>query len=191
MRRLLPLVLTFGALTCVAAGCATTSADEEPTSAEDQLREATPAELEGGQSLPEELDVNGFDFGGFEYWPYKEAQPIYPDKIQWGFEEGSDPARTCMAASTRALAEILQDPPESLLQLREKHHISSFFNWNNDYTGAQRNGMAHLRKLWLYERSLIKWISETNTDGTCLIPTREELDRFATLCLDRYPNCSL
>jgi hypothetical protein len=190
MRRLLlPLVLTVGALT-LAAGCSAGGADE--TGSQDgELRQTTPEDHAAGTAIPEETTVNGFDFGGFEYWPYKEAQPIYPDKIQWGFEAGSGPARRCMAAGTRELAKILQDPPASLLQLREQHDITSFFNWNNDYTGAQRDGMARLRKLWLYESSLIKWISETNTDGSCLIPTREELDQFATQCLTTFPNCSL
>jgi hypothetical protein len=189
MRRFLSLSLTFGALTALIAGCSTgdVAEDDDTTSQEGNLTQVSPAD----ETLPEELMVSDFDFSGFEYWPFAQEQPLYPDKIQWGFEAGSEPGRKCMAASTRAIAEILKDPPASLLKLREEHQISSFFNWNNDYTGAERNGMARMRRLWLYESSLIKWISETNTDGSCLVPTREELDQFATKCLTQFPNCSL
>lgn len=170
-------------MTALASGCS--SADESEVAEDANLTSVRPTD----ETRPEESYINGFSIGGEEFWPYKEAEPIYPNKVQWGFEAGSEPARKCMAEGMRALARILQDPPQSLLQLREKHGIDSFFQWNNDYTGAPRDGMGRFRRIWLYESSLIKWISETNKDGTCMIQTKEDLDRFATRCLDTFPNC--
>lgn len=178
-KRALTLLVGLFSLGILAAGCSTETADDAIAGEEDDYRTVRPA---GGETLPE-LSAGGFSFGGFEYWPYKEAQPLYPDKIQWGFEAGSPPARQCMAMAARELHKILQNPPASLLRLKEERRISSFFNWNNDYTGAERDGMGGHRKLWLYNGSLIKWISETNTDGRCRIPSKTDLDRFARACL--------
>ena len=94
-----------------------------------------------------------------------------------------------MAEAHARLRKILEDPPQALLDLREKHGVRSFFNWNNDYTGAARDAMAYRRDLWLYRSSLIKWISETNRDGRCVLPDRAALERFAKRCLDSYPSC--
>jgi len=189
MRRIFALLVSVGTFTALAAGCSAEAAEDETESAEDELRRFRPNGDNGGETLPPQTSINGFYIGGYEYWPYKEQQPLYPEKIQWGFSSGSDPARLCMAEATRSLAKILQDPPQSLLDLRDKHGISSFFNWNNDYTGAERDGMASHRKLWLYNQRLIKWISETNRNGLCLIPSKADLDRFAKACIDDYPNC--
>lgn len=188
-RRLFAVLFSLGTLTALAAGCSAEAADDETESGEDELRRFRPNGENGGETLPTETSINGFYIGGFEYWPYKEEQPLYPSKIQWGFSSGSDPARLCMAEATRSLAKILENPPKSLLDLREKHGVRSFFNWNNDYTGAERDAMAGHRRLWLYNQSLIKWISETNRDGGCLIPSKADLDRFAKACIDDYPNC--
>lgn len=184
MKRLFAILVSAGIVTALAAGCS--SGDDAQTGEDANLTTVPPS---GSEALPEETFINGFSIGGEEYWPYKEPEPIYPDKVLWGFDSGSDPARKCMADSIRALADILQDPPQSLLELREKHGIDSFFMWNNDYTGAPRDGMGRFRRIWLYERSLIKWISETNKDGTCGIMTRDDLDRFATRCLTAFPGC--
>src|SRR5688572_17341838 len=132
-KRALTILGSLVTLTVLAAGCSSESGAPEETNDDNEIRTVRPS---GGEALPE-LSAGGFSFGGFEYWPYKEAQPLYPEKIQWGFEAGSPPARVCMAMAARELHKILQDPPASLKQLKEKHRISSFFNWNNDYTGAE------------------------------------------------------
>ena len=91
----------------------------------------------------------------------------------------------------RRLAVILQNPPEQLKKVKEKYRISSFFNWNNDYYGAPegRNGSE---RIWLYNGSLIKWMSGTNRDGSCKLPEKEDLVRFLDRCLtgdDTRPGC--
>jgi len=145
------------------------------------------------EKAPRELSddewIGDFHLGGFEYWPYKEPEPLYPDKIRWGFRGGTPQAERCMAAARKELVAILQSPPEELVALRAKHRIQSFFNWNNDYTDAARVAKPLFRGLWLYEEGLIKWISETAPDGTCTLPTREDLVRFAKGCLTTFPNC--
>ncbi len=192
MKRVLGLLFAVSSITVLAAGCATNSEgsdeDEIMPSSEDEIRTFRPRG-ERDESLPTQTSINGFYIGGYEYWPFKEEQPLYPSKIKWGFSAGSDPARLCMAEATRSLARILEDPPASLKQLKEKHNVSSFFNWNNDYTDAERDGMASMRTLWLYNNSLIKWISETNKSGSCRIPSKADLDRFAKRCLRDYPDC--
>jgi hypothetical protein len=180
MRSLL-LCLGFSSAAAILA-CSTSST--EPVSQDDDIRSYSPREVEG---VPIETSVNGFYIGGYEYWPFKEEQPLYPSKIQWGYEAGSEPAKKCMAASKRALVEILQNPPAELLELKRKTGISSFFNWNNDYTGAEADGMAssNFRVLWLYNGRLMKWISETNRDGNCRLPERSDLRALARDCLKR------
>jgi hypothetical protein len=189
MKRALGLLFCITSITALAAGCsANTTSEDESGSSEDEIRRYRPSG-ERNETLAPQQSVNGFNIGGFEYWPFKEEQPLYPSKIKWGFSAGSDPARLCMAEANRALGKILQDPPASLVELKTKHNVSSFFNWNNDYTGAEADGMADMRDLWLYNNSLIKWISETNKDGSCRIPTKADLDRFAKRCVRDYPDC--
>lgn len=164
--------------------CAT-STDGANTDAEeaDAIRKYKPKQVE---DFPREPAPNGFYFSGQEYWPYKEPQPLYPDKILWGYESGSEPAKKCMAAAQNELLKILNDPPKELLELRDKTGINSFFAWNNDYTGASANGMGSIHHLWLYQGRLIKWISETNRNGKCLLPERKDLRALARNCLRNY-----
>ena len=146
-------------------------------------------------SLPTEEWVKGFLLVDFEYWPYKDGPPSYPDDIGWTFGSGSEPAEACMAEAYEDLVQILQDPPQELIDLREEKDVYAFYIWNNDYTGAPENGVApeKYRHLWLYTTQnggyLIKWISETNNDGTCILPTRDDLIAFATGCIESHPNC--
>ncbi|MBX3193163.1 MAG: hypothetical protein KF819_39635 [Labilithrix sp.] len=144
------------------------------------------------KGFPKSRSVNGFSFGGCEYWPYAVSANPYPDHIVWGCTPGSSPeAATCMAAGMRRLAVILQDPPPQLAQVKEKYRISSFFNWNNDYYGAPESRQGSER-IWLYNGSLIKWMSATNRDGTCKLPERSDLVRFLDRCLqgdDQRPGC--
>jgi hypothetical protein len=146
-----------------------------------------------GAAPPDTESVNGFYISSFEYWPWNNGAPSYPDDIGWGFYAGSEAAKNCMAASRAQLVEILNDPPPELLEFKKQHGVYAFYNWNNDYTDAANDAMAPLdyQYLWLYNENLIKWISETNRDGRCIIPSREELAKFASECISSYPNCQL
>jgi hypothetical protein len=136
------------------------------------------------KGFPQSTSVNGYSFGGCEYWPYKVEGSPYPDHIQWGCQSGSAPAQKCMALSMVALAKILQDPPAKLKEFSTKHRITSFFNWNNDMTDAPADRGDRKPYLWIYRNNLIKWMSTTNRDGTCIIPTRSDLEKLATECMD-------
>lgn len=193
-----------------AVACGSSSVSEEAESSEDnytryQQPEAGTSEggSEGGVSaeiqaeapgieldsngMPKNKSGGGFSYGGCEYWPFAVSASPYPDHIVWGCSPGSSPqANACMAAGMRRLAVILQDPPQELLDLKAQRGISSFFNWNNDYYGAP-DGRQGTERLWLYNGSLIKWITMTDRDGSCRLPTREDLINFAKGCLEATP----
>ncbi len=143
--------------------------------------EAPGIELDA-KGFPKNKYIGGHSFSGCEYWPYAVSASPYPDHIQWGCTSGSDEAQLCMAAGMRRLAVILSDPPPQLAQVKQKYGISSFFNWNNDYYGAPPDRRGSER-IWLYNGSLIKWMSATNRDGTCKLPERADLERFLDKCL--------
>jgi hypothetical protein len=166
----------------------TASEGDDSASTADAIRQYTPT---GEELAPVGETINGFSTGGFEYWPYKETPPLYPSKIQWGYDSGSEPAKKCMAAAFADLKEILRDPPPELVQLKEKYGIRSFFNWNNDMTDAPTRVRAQIREIWLYQGRLIKWISETKRDGTCLLPERSDLVAFAKGCLEAPSSCNI
>ena len=98
--------------------------------------EAAPAQLPG------QYPVGEFVIGGFEYWPWAETPPLYPDKIKWGYKAGTPAAQKCMAAAYRRLIRILENPPQELIDFKKKHGVYSFYNWNNDYTGAAGDDIA-------------------------------------------------
>lgn len=144
--------------------------------------------------LPGEEWFGQFVIADYEYWPYNNGQPSYPDDIGWGYLAGTPQAKACMAEARENLVEILEDPPAELVLLNTTHDTQgtyAFYNWNNDYTDAAADGMAQetFRHLWIWEESFIKWISETNRDGRCILPTRQDLVTFADACLATYPNC--
>ncbi len=134
---------------------------------------------EGAQSNTGYEHVSGYSTGGVEYWPYAQPQPLYPDKIQWGYEAGSEAAQKCQGASLYRLTKYLASPPTELIKFSERTGVRGFYQWNNDMTGAAEGVRAMHPNLWLYENSLIKWISQTNRDGTCTLPTVDDLKRFA------------
>jgi hypothetical protein len=97
-----------------------------------------------------------------------------------------------MTAARAVLVEILtNDVPPELEELRSKHRVRSFYNWNNDMTDApaSRKVPEMYEGLWLYEQSLIKWMSHTERDGSCRLPNRDDLVTFAKACLKTFPNC--
>ena len=208
MRSPVAFAVTFALVASTAIACSSKSEVDDTESQEgaysqydprgdagdagpDVQSEAPGVELDAN-GMPKNRSMNGFSFGGCEYWPYAVSANPYPDHIVWGCTPGSSPeAQKCMAAGMRRLAVILQNPPEQLKKVKEKNRISSFFNWNNDYYGAPegRNGSE---RIWLYNGSLIKWMSGTNRDGSCKLPEKEDLVRFLDRCLtgdDTRPGC--
>lgn len=211
MRPTLGLAISFALVATTALACSSKSEGEEAESQEgaysqynprgdagdggeggaDIQSEAPGIELDAN-GMPKNRSMNGFSFGGCEYWPYAVSASPYPNHIVWGCSPGSSPeAQKCMAASMRRLAVILENPPEQLKKVKEKYRISSFFNWNNDYYGAPE-GRSGSERIWLYNGSLIKWMSATNRDGTCKLPEKADLIRFLDRCLegdDTRPGC--
>lgn len=131
---------------------------------------------------PESYDypsVEGFRLGGTEFWQQWSGghSPTY------SFSEGTDAGRRCMQASAYRFEAIMSDPPEALVRLREESNWSgAFFNWNDDYVESTWSDGSGAR-LWAWRTGLVKWISQTNRDGSCYLPTRELVERAAESCL--------
>lgn len=125
--------------------------------------------------------AEGFNLGGTEFWQKWSGghNPTY------SFSEGSDAGRLCMQASAIRFETIMKDPPAELAKLRDETNWSgSFFNWNDDYSKSDWGDGSGAR-LWAWRTTLIKWISQTKKDGSCLLPTRDLVARAATSCLAR------
>jgi hypothetical protein len=125
--------------------------------------------------------ATGFNLGGTEFWQKWSGghNPTY------SFSAGTDAGRLCMQASAIRFETIMAEAPAELVQLNEATNWSgSFFNWNDDYSRADW-GDASGPRLWAWRTSLIKWISQTKKDGSCLLPTRDLVIKAATNCLAR------
>ena len=137
-----------------------------------------------GTAAPTSYDYpegNGFSLGGTEFWQKWSGghNPTY------SFSAGTDAGRLCMQASAIRFEEIMKEPPAELVQLRDETNWNgSFFNWNDDYSRSEW-GDASGPRLWAWRTSLIKWISQTKKDGSCLLPTKELVVKAATACLAR------
>ena len=82
----------------------------------------------------------------------------------------------------------MNDPPASLVDLKERSNWGgSFFNWNDDYSLSDW-GEGSSARLWAWRTTLIKWISQTNKDGSCFLPTLEMVESLAASCLSKL-NC--
>lgn len=126
-------------------------------------------------------DGNGFNLGGTEFWQKWSGghNPTY------SFSDGTDAGRLCMQASAIRFETIMKDPPAELVRLKEETNWGgSFFNWNDDYSQSTY-GDASGPRLWAWRTGLIKWISQTKKDGSCLLPTRDLVIRAAESCLAR------
>lgn len=126
-------------------------------------------------------DGNGFNLSGTEFWQKWSGghNPTY------SFSEGTDAGRLCMQASAIRFEAIMADAPAELVRLREETNWSgSFFNWNDDYSQSDY-GDGSGPRLWAWRTSLIKWISQTKKDGSCLLPTRDLVIEAAETCLAR------
>ncbi len=120
-----------------------------------------------------DLSLGGTEF--WQKWPGGES-PTF------SYSVGTDFGRRCMYASAVRFATIMADPPQEILDVLETTNWSgSFFNWNDDYSGGDRTASAP--RLWAWRTHLIKWISQTDGDGSCFLPTRDMLIAAAEDCL--------
>lgn len=150
-------------------------------------------------------EIGGFALTGFEYWQWKKPDPYAGgNEVAWGYNGDGQPrtgvvpteaSRGCMAESYKTLETILKnDPPQELKELALQFGVHQFWFWNNDMTDAKPTVKVPKgnSELWLFQGSrgdggLIKWISSTERDGTCKLPTREDLVLFAKGCLKTFP----
>ncbi|MCA9589504.1 MAG: hypothetical protein KC657_29550 [Myxococcales bacterium] len=147
---------------------------------------AAPAEVSDRET------IGDYIVSSYEYWPWKETDPIEPSKVHWGYDSGSGAARACIAEARKVLVDILKNgvPPE-LEKLREMHGVRAFYQMNHDMTGAAdaRKVPADREGLWLYDSRLVKWVSHTERDGKCRLPNRSDLVAFARACQTTFPRC--
>ncbi len=123
---------------------------------------------------------SGFGLGGTEFWQKWPGghNPTY------SYAAGSEAGRKCMRASAIRFEAIMADPPESMVTLRDETNWSGrFFNWNDDF--SEGSSSARGAALWAWRTGLIKWISQTDRDGTCYLPTLDTVERAAAACLAR------
>lgn len=154
--------------------------------------------------LPSGQKIGKFQITGYEYWQWKKDDPYAGgDEVAWGYNGDGEPqanppvlptdqSRACMAEARKVLEDILtNDVPPELEAFRAKHKVVAFWQWNNDMTGTAKGTEVpdDYQSLWLFDGRLIKWMSHTNRDGTCRLPTRADLVKFAKGCTDSFPNC--
>jgi len=120
----------------------------------------------------------GFSLGGTEFWQKWSGgeNPTY------SFLDGTEYGRRCMLASAKRFEAIMSNPTEALKNLKlDSNWSGSFFNWNDDYSQSDW-GDGSSARLWAWRTTLIKWISQTNKDGSCYLPTQEMVNKLVTSC---------
>jgi hypothetical protein len=157
---------------------------DEPADPWAAARDVTLDRIDLGElAAPDSYDrpsVDLFYLSGTEFWQKWSGghSPTY------SFSEGTDFGRRCMQASAIRFEAIMAEPPESIVRLRDETNWSgSFFNWNDDYAEADW-GDASGARLWAWRTGLIKWISQTGSDGSCYLPTLELVEAAAADCLE-------
>lgn len=151
------------------------------------------------ETLPASQKIGKFMITGYEYWQWKKKDPYDGgNEVAWGYNGDGEPktgvlptdqARACMAEARKVLEDILKnDVPPELEAFRAKHGISQFWQWNNDMTDAAASVKVpkNYESLWLYDNRLIKWMSHTERDGSCRLPTRDDLVKWAVGCMETY-----
>lgn len=122
-----------------------------------------------------------FYLSGTEFWQKWSGgkNPTY------SFSEGTDAGRRCMQASAIRFGAIMKNPPPELVKLdADTNWGGSFYNWNDDFSGPNAYGDGTGARLWAWRTSLIKFISQTKKDGSCLLPTLDMVVRQAKACLE-------
>lgn len=169
---------------CDGTECGETPA--EPDVPVDDYAQARDVTLEavtiGGDALSYEYPSvdSGFNLAGTEFWQKWDGghNPTY------SYTEGTEAGRKCMLASAIRFEAIMADPPPSMVELRDNTNWSGrFFNWNDDFSQSTRSAQGAV--LWAWRTGLIKWISQTDRDGTCYLPTLEIVERAAAACFAR------
>jgi hypothetical protein len=121
-----------------------------------------------------------FNMNGWEWWQKWPGgfNPTYEEP------EASDMGMRCSVASALRYAAIMEDPPANVRRmLADTTWEGRFFNWNDDYSHLHAEGEADGAVLWAWEWYLIKWISQTDSEGNCYLPTLSMLERAAENCL--------
>ncbi|MBA3464622.1 MAG: hypothetical protein H0T46_32115 [Deltaproteobacteria bacterium] len=152
----------------------------------EQARDVTKAHITFAEGAPAPTsydypDGNGFNLSGTEFWQKWSGgkNPTY------SFTDGTDAGRRCMQAAAIRFETIMKDPPAELVKLNaDTNWGGSFFNWNDDFSGPNAFGDGSGARLWAWRTSLIKWISQTKKDGSCLLPTRDMVVNAAKACLE-------
>jgi hypothetical protein len=128
-------------------------------------------------SVPDQdTDMN---LGGTEFWQRWPGG----ESPTFSYSVGTDFGRRCMYASAVRFSTIMADPPQEILDVLENTNWGgSFFNWNDDFSGGDRTATAP--RLWAWRTHLIKWISQTDGDGSCHLPTLDMLVAAAEDCLE-------
>ncbi len=125
--------------------------------------------------IPDPFNMNGWEW--WQKWPGG-LNPTYES------DEASDMGMRCSVASALRYAAIMEDPPANVRRLlAETTWEGRFFNWNDDYSNLHSEGEADGAVLWAWEWYLIKWISQTDADGNCYLPTQSMLEDAADNCL--------
>jgi len=181
-----PLTDTFAytlTASCGGGACGGGEVPTEPADAFAQARDVTLESITIGGPAPESYTrpsvAGGFNLGGTEFWQRWPGghSPTF------SYTAGTERGRACMQASAIRFEAIMASPPAAMTQLlAESNWSGSFFNWNDDYTEAS-TGDASGAALWAWRTGLIKWISQTERDGTCHLPTLDLVERAATACL--------
>ena len=122
-----------------------------------------------------------FRLSGTEFWQ-KWSGGLNPT---YQYSEGTEFGRRCMFASARRFEAIMNNPPPAIEGLRDNSNWGGgFFNWNDDYSRSDWSDGSSAR-LWAWRTTLIKWISQTNQDGSCYLPTYDMVDAVAQACQSR------
>lgn len=120
-------------------------------------------------------NMNGWEW--WQKWP-SGLSPTYEDT------EASTPGMICSVASAIRFAAILENPPTRLAQLRRTNTWDGrFFNWNDDFSQDGSSGSMRGARMWAWQDHLIKWMSQTNEDGSCELPTAEMLESTVGNCI--------
>ena len=122
----------------------------------------------------------GFGLGGTEFWQKWSGG----ESPTFQFSAGSANGRRCMYASARRWEAIMAREPANLQKMKDDTKWGgSFFNWNDDFSGDSW-GDGTGSRLWAWRTSLVKWISQTNNDGSCYLPTLSMVEALALDCLE-------
>lgn len=121
---------------------------------------------------------SGFSMGGTEFW----QKWTGGENPTYSYSKGSEFGKRCMYASARRFEALMTDPLPGLVELKENSNWGgSFFNWNDDYALSDW-GDGSKARLWAWRTSLVKFISQTNKDGSCYLPTLEMVELLIEKC---------